>query len=147
MVSNFPALAALMKLVTHLTSTERIYYKLSEQQERLNLGAPLIESESSLALCPNKISVPFSLSLFDLCPPLFSMLLLCFTLMSSLFLQLKVDTYRIYIEVQRLICSEVSSNLGEVNIDIYTRGDLNDLMTSFSSWKPKEVYKNNDDAL
>lgn len=96
-----------MKLVTYLTSKERIYYNLSEQLEHLNLGVLLIESESSSAPCPNKISAPFFLSLFD------SVWSLSTCLVSSPVLlqhpvvyppdshfQLKVDTYWIHTEVQ-----------------------------------------------
>lgn len=52
-VSNFPELAALMKLVTHLTSKERIYYNLSLQLKHLDLSVLLIDSESPM--CSNKI--------------------------------------------------------------------------------------------
>lgn len=98
-----------MKLATHLTSKERIYDNL----EHLNLVVTLIQSESQHR-AKTKHFLPFSLSLtlFDLCPLLFSSLpfhysipsFLSFSLSSSLWLtgfQLKVDTYRIYTKVQK----------------------------------------------
>lgn len=58
-----------MKLATHLTSKERIYDNL----EHLNLVVTLIQSESQHR-AKTKHFLPFSLSLtlFDLCPLLFS---------------------------------------------------------------------------
>lgn len=86
---------------------------LSAQLEHLNLGELLLESESSSALCPNKISVLLFLSLFDcLISVHLSPLLSCFIAPSCLFFlsvffppsahfHLKVDTCRIYAEVQK----------------------------------------------